>query len=258
MGQDVELSSIVAEDDQFLGEATSRPFDPLRIFRWRNYRDYGTGVSGDLFVHLFSSLHFVVSSKGPRTIMAQGGLRYWKDGREVPDVLLGMFDYPEADGHPPFNLSLRVNFVDGTSGSTFLRLVGSEGAMDVTWTEVVLRRNKVVSPTDVFLQMKTDEMGEAVEARAEMLPPAESVYVAEDDLGADDRVGTDPNAGAQLRRRVHYGRGMNQVAHRPSRSYLSTSAEAIVASAATWPSTRATPFSAMVESAAMPWAAQAA
>ena len=166
--------------DMFLGDAPARPFDPLRIFRWRNYRDYGTGVSGDLFVHLFSSLHFVTSSTGPRKIMAQGGLRHWKDGREVPDVLLGMFDYPEAEGHPPFNLSLRVNFVDGTSGSTFLRLVGNEGAMDVTWTEVVLRRNKSVGANDAFNQMKADEAGLGLDKRKEMLPPAESVYMAED------------------------------------------------------------------------------
>ena len=166
--------------DMFLGSAPHLPYDPLRVFRWRNYRDYGTGVSGDLFVHLFSSLHFVASSTGPQQIMAQGGLRYWKDGREVPDVLLGMFDYPESETHPPFNLSLRVNFVDGTSGSTYLRLVGSEGAMDVTWTEVVLRRNRAVSPTDVFLQNKTDELAQAFDTRAQMLPPAESVYVAED------------------------------------------------------------------------------
>ena len=175
-----DASEETVDWDMFLGSAPRRPYDPLRIFRWRNYRDYGTGVSGDLFVHLFSSLHFVTSSRGPRQIMAQGGLRYWKDGREVPDVLLGMFDYPESDTHPPFNLSLRVNFVDGTSGTTFLRLVGNEGAMDVTWTDVVLRRNKVVSPTDAFLAMKNDEMAEAVEARAQMLPPAETVYVAED------------------------------------------------------------------------------
>jgi predicted dehydrogenase len=176
-----DASEETVDWDMFLGDAPRRPFDPLRIFRWRNYRDYGTGVSGDLFVHLFSSLHFVTGSKGPQKIMAQGGLRYWKDGREVPDVLLGMFDYPEAEEHPPFNLSLRVNFVDGTSGSTFLRLVGNEGAMDVTWTEVVLRKNKAVSPTDVFLQMKSDEMDRARDERAQMLPPAETVYVAEDD-----------------------------------------------------------------------------
>jgi predicted dehydrogenase len=165
--------------DQFLGDAPKRPFDPLRIFRWRNYRDYGTGVSGDLFVHLFSSLHYVVSSKGPQTVAAQGGLRYWKDGREVPDVLLGMFDYPDSPSHTPFNLSLRVNFVDGTSGSTFLRLVGSEGAMDVTWTDVILRRNKLSGPTDVFTQAKGNEVDEMRTQRKQMLPPAESVYMAE-------------------------------------------------------------------------------
>jgi predicted dehydrogenase len=175
-----DASEKTVDWEMFLGDAPRKPYDPLRIFRWRNYRDYGTGVSGDLFVHLFSSLHFITSSLGPRKIMAQGGLRYWKDGREVPDILLGMFDYPETDVHPPFNLSLRVNFVDGTSGTTFLRLVGSEGAMDVTWTEVVLRRNKAVSPTDVFSQRKADEMDQGIEARKQMLPPAESIYMVED------------------------------------------------------------------------------
>ena len=174
-----DASEETVDWDRFLGDAPQRPYDPLRIFRWRNYRDYGTGVSGDLFVHLFSSLHFVVSSKGPQTIMAQGGLRYWKDGREVPDILLGMFDYPETEAHTPFNLSLRVNFVDGTSGSTYLRLVGHEGAMDITWTEVILRRNKVSGPTDVFNQMKNDEVDAARLSRKQMLPPAETVYVAE-------------------------------------------------------------------------------
>ena len=174
-----DASEETVDWDMFLGSAPRKPYDPLRIFRWRNYRDYGTGVSGDLIVHLFSSLHFVTSSHGPRKVMAQGGLRYWKDGREVPDILLGMFDYPETDAHPPFNLSLRVNFVDGTSGTTFLRLVGSEGAMDVTWTDVVLRRNKSVSATDVFSQMKADEMDQGLEARKQMLPPAESVYTVE-------------------------------------------------------------------------------
>ncbi|HSG50231.1 MAG TPA: Gfo/Idh/MocA family oxidoreductase [Longimicrobiales bacterium] len=166
--------------ERYLEGTTRRPFDPLRFFRWRNYRDYGTGVSGDLFVHLFSSLHFVTGSHGPRKVMAQGGLRYWKDGREVPDVLLGMFDYPQSDAHPPFNLSLRVNFVDGTSGTTFLRLVGSEGAMDVTWTEVVLRKNKATPPDDVFNQLKAQEAGAGLPPRKTMLPPAEVVYVAED------------------------------------------------------------------------------
>ncbi len=167
---------------RFLGAAPQLPYDPLRVFRWRNYRDYGTGVAGDLFVHLFSSLHFVVSSRGPTRIQAAGGLRYWKDGREVPDVLLGMFDYPETDTHPGFNLSLRVNFVDGTSGSTFLRLVGSEGAMDVTWNDVALRKNVAVNPMDAFSREKMAEAARAEEglpARVRMQPPVEIRYEVE-------------------------------------------------------------------------------
>jgi predicted dehydrogenase len=126
----------------FLKSYPDRPFDPKRFFRWRCYRDYGTGVSGDLFVHLFSSLHFIVSSMGPNKVMATGGLRYWKDGREVPDILLGMFDYPQTEKHPAFNLSLRVNFVDGTADNTYLRLVGNEGSMIVEWDKVTLTKNK--------------------------------------------------------------------------------------------------------------------
>ena len=167
---------------RFLGPAPDLSWDPLRIFRWRNYRDYGTGVAGDLFVHLFSSLHFVVGSRGPTRVQAAGGLRYWKDGREVPDILLGVFDYPETEAHPGFNLSLRVNFVDGTSGSTFLRLVGSEGAMDVTWTEVILRKNVAVDPMDAFSQEKMAEAAASADGlppRVRMLPPAEARYEVE-------------------------------------------------------------------------------
>ena len=178
-----DASEETVDWERFLGAAPARPYDPLRVFRWRNYRDYGTGVAGDLFVHLFSSLHFIVSSDGPERVQATGGLRYWRDGREVPDVLIGVFDYAQSESHPAFNLSLRVNFVDGTSGSTFLRMVGSEGSMDVTWTEVVLRKNAVVDPmADPFLQEKM--AGTAVDAsglppRSRMLPPAESVYRVE-------------------------------------------------------------------------------
>jgi predicted dehydrogenase len=175
-----DASEETVDWDTFLGNTPKRPFDAVRFFRWRNYTDYGTGVSGDLFVHLFSSLHFIVSSLGPTKIMATGGLRFWEDGRDVPDVVLGMFDYPETAQHPAFNLSLRANFVDGTSGSTFLRLVGSEGAMDVTWTEVTLRKNKKHDPNrDPFASTEEDERAAKYGRRRAMLPPAEAVYKVE-------------------------------------------------------------------------------
>lgn len=170
---------------KFLNNYDYIPFDPLRFFRWRNYLDYGTGMAGDLFVHLFSSLHFITSSLGPTKISAMGGLRFWKDGREVPDVLLGMFDYPETKNHPGFNLSLRCNFVDGTSGTTYLRLVGSEGSMNVTWDDVVLQTNEKNEPTDEYLKGKAGEKSDNTYKRKKMLPPKETIYrVEEGYLGA--------------------------------------------------------------------------
>ena len=101
------------------------------MFRWRNYRDYGTGVGGDLFVHLFSGSHFVLGSHGPNRVFATGGLRYWKDGRDVPDVLLGFYDYPKTESHPEFTLALRVNFKCGTGESSGFRFIGSEGTLTI-------------------------------------------------------------------------------------------------------------------------------
>jgi predicted dehydrogenase len=167
--------------DTYISNTTKRPFDAMRFFRWRNYRDYGTGMSGDLFVHLFSSLHFITNSFGPNKVYASGGLRYWKDGREVPDVLLGTFDYPEAAAHPPFNLSLRCNFVDGTSGTTYLKLVGSEGSMDITWDSVTLKRNKTTESDDPFFIEQMKKAGTPVSDRKRILPPEEYTFAAEKD-----------------------------------------------------------------------------
>lgn len=164
---------------KYISNTTSRDWDPLRFFRWRNYLDYGTGMSGDLFVHLFSSLHFITNSKGPTKVSSMGGLRYWKDGREVPDVLLGTFDYPQSPEHPGFNLSLRCNFVDGTSGTTYLRIVGTKGSMDVKWEEVVVKLNQNAESDDPFMREQAKLRGAAQESRAKILPPREMIYAAE-------------------------------------------------------------------------------
>jgi predicted dehydrogenase len=172
-----DASEQTVDWDRFLGATAKRPYDPFRFFRWRNYKDYGTGVSGDLFVHLFSSLHFITGSMGPTTIMASGGLRFWKDGRDAPDVMLGMFDYPDTPAHPPFNLSLRVNFVDGTSGSTYLRLVGSDGSMDVGWDDVTLKYSKRWDPLRAIQKEFLNDP--EPDARKEMVPAANIVYRVE-------------------------------------------------------------------------------
>ena len=130
--------------DRFLGSAPKRPFEPARLFRWRLYNDYGTGMTGDLFVHLFSGMHLVTGAAGPSRVFCSGGLRYWTDGREIPDVMVAVFDYPARGTTPAFNLTLKVNFVDGgvTSewGDSGFRFVGSEGLMELGGGAVTVSR----------------------------------------------------------------------------------------------------------------------
>ncbi|HUX27996.1 MAG TPA: Gfo/Idh/MocA family oxidoreductase [Terracidiphilus sp.] len=120
---------------RFEGTAPKIPFNAEHFFQWRKWKAYGSGVAGDLFVHLFSGTHFITGSHGPTRGMATGGLRFWKDGRDVPDVMLGLFDYREG-----FNLNLRVNFVDGGAESEGLTFTGSEGTIEIGWGGVTLSR----------------------------------------------------------------------------------------------------------------------
>jgi predicted dehydrogenase len=120
---------------RFLGTAPKIPFNAEHFFQWRKWKAYGTGVAGDLFVHLFSGTHFVTQTTGPNRATATGGLRFWRDGRDVPDVLLGLFDYPQG-----FNLNLRVNFACGGSESEGFVFNGSEGSMTIAGDGVTLYR----------------------------------------------------------------------------------------------------------------------
>ena len=131
---------------QFQGRAPKTEWDAKRFFRWRCYRDYGTGVAGDLFVHLFSGLHFITGAQGPSRVFATGGLRFWKDGRDVPDVLIGLYDYPETSTHPAFNLILRVNFISGAEETEGFRFTGSNGIMTVGRNVTLSKPPKETAP----------------------------------------------------------------------------------------------------------------
>ena len=141
-----DASPATIDWDRFLGRAPKMPFDPVRLFRWRNYRDYGTGVGGDLFVHLFSGIHFVLGAIGPTRVYTTGGLRFWKDGRDVADVMMGLYDYPARGKYPAFNLSLRVDLVDGATETQGFRFVGSEGILTIGTGVTVAKQPRESEP----------------------------------------------------------------------------------------------------------------
>ena len=95
--------------EMFLGMAPSRPYDPARFFRWRCYWDYSGGIATDLFVHLATTIHFLMNAKAPQSTVALGTLYRWKDSREVPDTLNAVLEYPEG-----FTVNLSSTFQQST------------------------------------------------------------------------------------------------------------------------------------------------
>jgi predicted dehydrogenase len=108
--------------NSFLVDAPKRPFDAVRFFRWRCFTDYGEGLGGDLFVHLLSGIHFITSTNQPaERAQSSGGLFHFKDGREFPDLIETLYDYPN------FRVTVRCNL--NNNGGEFIGFYGTKGTM---------------------------------------------------------------------------------------------------------------------------------
>jgi predicted dehydrogenase len=120
-----DLSPQNLDWDTWQGTVPKKPFDPYTFARWRCWREYGTGLAGDLLVHLVSGMMFMMSvNEAPRKAMAMGGIRRWKDGRNMPDVHGTLFYYGDLPVY------MRLN--QGTEMPETYRFQGSKGILEVT------------------------------------------------------------------------------------------------------------------------------
>ena len=106
----------------FLDGAPKRPFDAVRFFRWRCFEDYGEGLAGDLFVHLISGIHFITgTNEVAKRAQSAGGLFHFKDGRDFPDLIETIYDYPN------FRVYLRCNL--NNDQGEFIGFYGTKGTL---------------------------------------------------------------------------------------------------------------------------------
>jgi predicted dehydrogenase len=120
-----DLSPQNLDWDTWQGTVPKRPFNPNIFARWRCWKEYGTGVAGDLLVHLVSGMMFMTGmNQAPTQAMAVGGIRRWKDGRNMPDVHAVQYYYGDLP------VSMRLNL--GTELPEMYRFQGSKGILEVT------------------------------------------------------------------------------------------------------------------------------
>ncbi|HTU48126.1 MAG TPA: Gfo/Idh/MocA family oxidoreductase [Bryobacteraceae bacterium] len=125
----LDLSPQNLDWDTWLNDAPKIPFDKFRFARWRCWKEYGTGVAGDLMVHLLSGMQYTLGwNEAPRSATALGGIFRFKDGRNMPDLQTVLFDY---HGIPVYvRLSLAAETPE------LARFLGPKGILDANGTEL--------------------------------------------------------------------------------------------------------------------------
>ena len=120
-----DLSPRTLDWDTWQGTVPKRAFDPYIFARWRCWKEYGTGVGGDLLVHLISGMMFMLGiNEPPQQVLSVGGIRRWKDGRNMPDVHAAAYYFGELPVYMRLNL--------GTQMPETYRIQGSKGVLEVT------------------------------------------------------------------------------------------------------------------------------
>ena len=122
-----DLSLRTLDWDTWQNDVPKRALDGNIFARWRCWKEYGTGVAGDLLVHLISGMMFMTGmNEPPRQAASVGGIRRWKDGRNMPDVHATIYYYG-ADNLPVY---MRLNL--GTEMPEQYRFQGSKGVLEVS------------------------------------------------------------------------------------------------------------------------------
>lgn len=127
---------------RFLGHAPKHDYDWIRYDSWRYFPDYGNGLFADILTHWADVAQWMMQETHPENAVTTGGIYHLNDGRENPDTVNSILQYPGG-----WNLSFESSVLplkDQTPTVTFL---GTEGSLDITRERYVYTPNKGAAQT---------------------------------------------------------------------------------------------------------------
>lgn len=85
--------------EMWSGPAPLRPYDGLPHGGWwRTFMEYGNGITGDMGMHMFDAVRWLLQLKWPTKISASGGIFVQKEGKSnIPDTQTAIFEYPDLN-----------------------------------------------------------------------------------------------------------------------------------------------------------------
>ena len=80
--------------EMWTGPAPMRPYNALVHPRgWRAFMEYGNGIMGDMCVHMFDMVRWMMNLGWPKRISSSGGILVQHSKANIPDTQVATFDY---------------------------------------------------------------------------------------------------------------------------------------------------------------------
>ncbi|MES2733068.1 MAG: Gfo/Idh/MocA family oxidoreductase [Bacteroidota bacterium] len=83
--------------DRFRMGKTNDAWDPRKYLEYRLFYPYSSGIPGQWMSHQIDTVHWFSGLERPRSVVANGGVYVWKDGRVNADTMTAVFDYGPLD-----------------------------------------------------------------------------------------------------------------------------------------------------------------
>ncbi len=93
------------------------PFDARKYLEFRLFWPYSSGIPDQWLVHQIDTVHWFTGLPHPRSVVANGGIYLWKDGRQNWDTMTAVFDYgPLDDPSKGFQVQYSSRFTNSAGG----------------------------------------------------------------------------------------------------------------------------------------------
>jgi predicted dehydrogenase len=171
--------------NRFLMNRPRVPFDPRKYCEYRLFWPYSSGIPDQWMVHQIDTVHWFSGYPRPRSVVANGGIYQWKDGRSNYDTMTAVFDYGDlnkTDGGFQVIYSSRM----GNSAGGIKEYYFSNGGM-------LNLENNTVSPNGGL----DEGAAKAMEMPANLLPNLSLSEAIKVEAGAN--TGADPLTSAHMR-----------------------------------------------------------
>ncbi|MCF2444969.1 Gfo/Idh/MocA family oxidoreductase [Dyadobacter sp. CY345] len=180
--------------DRFLLNRPKVEWNPRFYLEYRLFYPYSSGLPGQWMSHQIDTVHWFSGLEAPRSVVANGGVYVWKDGRTNADTFSATFDYGPFD-NPDKGFQVIYSARMHQAAGDVKEYYYSNGGM------INLDTNKITSEGGL-----TAKAAEAMGMKANLLP--------ETSLKAGDKIATDANTGSDPMTSLHMRNWMECVRSR--------------------------------------------